>query len=177
MARLVPNAFAPAAARRSRRRSNAPLVRRLGAVLAALTLAVTSAVMLPAAATAAPNPAIVVGDVTVTSSDGEQATVGDTLTVSGSWDATTADPHVGDTFTVGLPIELAFDQAVPFTLDGPDPGGQIQTWANCLTDPATGIATCTLTPEVELYPELVHGTFEFDVEPCRRPPRRSWSST
>ncbi|WP_308797518.1 DUF5979 domain-containing protein [Agromyces silvae] len=169
MARLVPHAHAhahPGPVSR-RPRSRRPVLRRVGAVLAALALTVTSAVMLPAAAVAAPNPAIVVGDVTVTSADGGQATVGDTLTVSGTWDATTADPHEGDTFTIGLPVELAFGQAVPFALTGPNPSGTNVTWANCLTDPATGIATCTLTSEVALYPELVQGTFEFDVQAVR----------
>lgn len=162
MARLIPHARAPR--RRQSSRSTASITRRLGAVLAALALVLTSAIMLPAAAVAAPNTAIVVGDVTIASSDGGQATVGDTLSVAGSWDATAADPHAGDTFTIGLPVELAFGQAIPFTLDGPDPSGTIVTWANCLTDPVTGIATCTLTPEVEDYPELVQGTFEFDVQ-------------
>jgi hypothetical protein len=162
MARPLPHAHSHASP--DRRRPRGLVLRRVGAVLAALALTVGSAVMLPTAATAAPNPAIVVENVTVTSEDGGQATVGDTLTVSGEWDATSADPHVGDTFTIGLPIELAFGQAVPFALVGPDPGGSTVTWANCLTDPASGIATCTLTSEVELYPELVHGTFEFDVQ-------------
>ncbi len=134
-------------------------MRRAISAIAAVGLAVAAIVAVPSVATAAPNTGIVVSDVTITSEDGGQATVGDTLTVSGVWDARDADPHEGDSFTIGLPVELAFPQSVPFQLLGED--GTV--WGNCLTDPATGVATCVLTAAVEDRPELVHGTFEFDV--------------
>jgi len=144
--------------------SRGGLARRLLAGLSVIGLAATAAVSLPTAASAAPNPNVVVTDVVIASEGGGQATVGDTLTVSGSWDATLANPVPGDTFTIGLPPELGFDQPVPFTLDGPDSDGNVTTWATCLTDPATGVATCTFTAAVADYPEFVQGTFEFAVE-------------
>lgn len=110
-------------------------------------------------AQAAPNPDIVVGNVTLESEDGGQLTVGDSVTVHGEWDASTANPQPGDEFTIGLPPELAFDEAVPFQLIGAD--GTV--WGNCLTDPATGVATCVLTDAVVERPEDVKGEFEFEV--------------
>lgn len=148
------------ATRRTGRTS--PVHRTIRKALASLIggfLAITGIVAMPSVAVAAPNPAIVVGDVTITPAD-TQATVGDILTVSGSWDATQADPQAGDTFTIGLPPEFEFPQAVPFQLRGPE--GEV--WGNCLTDPATGIATCTLTDEVTERPELVQGTWQFEVQ-------------
>lgn len=139
-----------------------PVYRAISRVLASLTvgfLAIVGIVAMPSIAAAAPNPAIVVGDVAIEPAD-VQATVGDTLTVSGSWDATQASPQAGDTFTIGLPPEFEFPQAVPFQLRGPE--GEV--WGNCLTDPATGIATCTLTDEVTERPELVQGTWQFEVQ-------------
>ena len=127
-------------------------------------MVLATVVAMPVAASAAPNPAIVVSGVTITSEDGGQATVGDTLAVSGAWDATTAAPEPGDSFTIGLPPELAFPEAVPFNLVGPDPDGNQVIWGTCLTDPATDIATCTLTDEVAVNSELVKGTWEFEVE-------------
>ena len=140
------------------------LAHRLLATLTVVGLAAVAAGSLPSAAYAAPNPNVVVTDVVITGGGGGQATIGDTLTVSGSWDATQANPVPGDTFTIGLPPELGFDQPVPFTLDGPDSDGDVTTWATCLTDPATDVATCTFTAAVADYPELVQGTFEFEVE-------------
>jgi LPXTG-motif cell wall-anchored protein len=140
-----------------RRRS---LLRRMGAAVLAAALAGATLVTAPTAAQAAPNPAIVVGDVVLTSTDGGQATVGDTMTLSGTWDATAADPQPGDTFTIGLPAELGFEAALPFQLVGED--GTV--WGNCLTDPVASVVTCTLTDAVIERPELVRGTFELQVE-------------
>lgn len=145
-------------------RSRRSVPRGWRALCALLIAAVAGLVAAPLAAQAAPNPAIVVSNVVIESADGGQATVGDILTLSGSWDATAADPQPGDTFTIGLPSALGFPQAVPFPLTGPDPNGNVVTWANCLTDPASGVAACTLTPEVVDFPEYVSGTFEVDVE-------------
>jgi hypothetical protein len=75
--------------------------RRALGLLGALGLVLATVVALPASATAAPNPAIVVAGVVITSEDGGQATVGDTLTVSGAWDASAAEPEPGDSFTIG----------------------------------------------------------------------------
>lgn len=139
------------------------VLRRVVAVVAAAGIALVALVAMPAAAYAAPNAGIVVGAVTIAPED-VQPTIGDTLTVSGSWDASEADPHAGDTFTIGLPPELAFPQAVPFQLVGSDDGGNPVVWGNCLTDPATGVATCELTDAVEATPELVQGAWQFQVE-------------
>ncbi len=154
-------------------RSSAPrsrgilgIFRRVTAAAAAVTLALVALVAVPTAAYAAPNGDIVVGAVTITPAD-VQATVGDTLTVSGEWDASAADPHVGDTFTIGLPPEFTFAQAVPFPLMGSDRNGDPVAWGNCLTDPATGTAACELTDAVVAAPELVRGTWQFAVEAAK----------
>ncbi|GGR28977.1 DUF5979 domain-containing protein [Agromyces mediolanus] len=144
-------------------RPHPSLVRRLLAFVASIGLALVAVVVLPSAAHAAPNPAIVVGDVTIAPAD-TQATIGDSLTVSGSWNASEADPKVGDSFTIGLPPQLKFPQNVPFQLTGTTPSGDPVVWGNCLTDTASGIATCELTDEVEAFPELVMGTWQFQVE-------------
>lgn len=138
-----------------------PPARRFLALLTAIGLAFLTAVALPVAAQAAPNPAIEVGDVTLenATSPGEQLTVGDTATVSGSWDASAANPQPGDTFTITLPPEFEFPSAVPFQLLGED--GTV--WGNCLTDPATGVTTCELTAAVTERPLEVKGVFGFDV--------------
>lgn len=135
------------------------LSRWIGA-LAAAAVVFSGVIVGAPAAIAAPNPAIVVSPVTVESIDGGQATIGDILTLKGAWDATNADPQPGDTFTVGLPPELAFPEAIPFQLLGAD--GTI--WGSCLTDPATGIAECTLSDAVIDRPEQVKGTFELEIE-------------
>ncbi|WP_309105043.1 DUF5979 domain-containing protein [Microbacterium sp.] len=139
-------------------------LRRILSAFTVVGLAIAAAVAAPLAASAAPNPNVIVTDVILTSADGAQATVGDTLTVSGSWDASAADPMPGDTFTIGLPPELGFAQPVPFNLSGPDPSGEIVIWATCLTDPSTAVATCTFTDEVLANSEVVLGDFSFDVE-------------
>lgn len=139
------------------------LLHRSVAGLSAVGIALIGLVAMPSMAAAAPNAAIVVGDVAIAPADA-QATVGDTLTVSGSWDASAADPHAGDTFTIGLPPELAFPQPVPFPLLGSDDEGNSVVWGNCLTDPATSIATCELTDAVEATPELVQGAWQFEVK-------------
>ena len=127
---------------------------------AALTLPIIASVMAPTTADAAPNNDIIVSDIELTKSDGGPATVGDVLTVAGEWDATHADPQEGDSFSIGLPEELGFTQAVTFNLMG----GEGETWAICVTDPNAGEATCTLTDEVTQRPEEVKGSFEFEVQ-------------
>ncbi|MFB8386889.1 DUF5979 domain-containing protein [Microbacterium sp. NPDC055910] len=142
------------------------LLHRVLAALGVFGLALVSVVALPSAAHAAPNADITVSNITIAPA-GEQATVGDTLTVSGEWDATTANPHAGDVFTIGLPPEFSFPQSVPFPLMGTDDSGAAVVWGNCLTDPATGTATCVLTDAVTEAPELVKGTWQFEVQAVR----------
>src|SRR5699024_11902965 len=98
---------------------------------AALTLLIIASVMAHTTAVAAPNNDIIVSDIQLTKSDGGPATVGDVLTVAGEWDATHADPQEGDSFSIGLPEELGFTQAVTFNLMV----GEGETLATCQTDP------------------------------------------
>lgn len=133
--------------------------RRLIALLVVALMGAVGLVAVPTAAVAAVNAAIVVGDVTLSPADG-QLTVGDKVTVAGSWSAVDAEPKEGDTFTIGLPPEFTFTAAVPFPLLGPDN----VVWGNCLTDPSSGIASCELTDAVVERPELVQGTWEFEVQ-------------
>lgn len=130
--------------------------------MTAVLLAIAALVALPVAASAAPNTGIAVGGVSIIPADA-QLKLGDTAVVEGTWDASTANPQPGDTFTIALPAELAFPQAIPLALVGEDG----TTWGNCLTDPATGIMTCTLTDAVVDRPEDVRGTWRFEVEAVR----------
>lgn len=139
--------------------------RRAVAAIMLGALALAGIVAVPSSAIAAPNAGIVVDEIVIGGGTGPggQLVVGDTISIDGTWDASSADPHAGDTFTIGLPSELQIPEDVPFTLSGPDPDGNIVDWATCLADASTGVVTCTLTEEVELFPELVHGEFSFDV--------------
>lgn len=149
--------------RRAPARPRAGILRRVAAVAAVVGIALTAVVAVPSAALAAPNGDILVENVTITPAD-TQATVGDRLTVSGEWDATDAMPQAGDTFTIGLPAEFAFPESIPFPLLGVDDNGDPVVWGNCLTDPTTGTATCTLTEAVAAAPENVKGTWQFEVD-------------
>ncbi|MFP1602861.1 DUF5979 domain-containing protein [Microbacterium sp. 2216-1] len=148
--------------RAPKRRDHLARPSALRRVISAFTvglLAIIGLVAAPAAAVAATNAAIAIGGVTIEPADAK-LTIGDSVTVSGTWDASTADPRPGDTFTIGLPDVFEFPAAVPFALNGPE--GVV--WGNCLTDPSTGIAECTLTDAVTERPELVAGTWQFQVE-------------
>ncbi|MFD4293647.1 DUF5979 domain-containing protein [Rhodococcus sp. NPDC058532] len=85
----------------------------------------------------------------------EQITVGDAVTVSGTWDASAADPKAGDEFTVKFPDELKLDANPNLQLKGED--GTV--WGNCVLDGSTNLMNCVLTDAVTANPELVHGTF------------------
>ncbi|MBN9176823.1 MAG: LPXTG cell wall anchor domain-containing protein [Microbacterium sp.] len=115
------------------------------------------------AAVAAPNPAIKVGVTTLTGPAPGQLTVGDVATLSGTWDATDANPQPGDSFTIGLPAEFDFPEAITFPLVGSDGEGGTISFGTCITDPATSIATCTLSNEV-VGRDDISGTWEFDIE-------------
>ncbi|XBH20359.1 DUF5979 domain-containing protein [Jonesiaceae bacterium BS-20] len=145
----------------SHRAKGKSLIRKGSALLGAFALLLTSLVALPTVATAAQaNPGITISDIVLEKvGGGETVTVGDKVKVSGNWDASSAEPVPGDDFFIGLPSEFTFDTAVPFDLKGA--GGEI--WANCVTDPESDRATCTLTDIVKEWPELVNGTFAFEV--------------
>ncbi|MGO3148129.1 MAG: Ig-like domain-containing protein [Leucobacter sp.] len=140
--------------------------RKFFAAFATVMLAAMGLVSMPSVATAAPNEAIVVDQVTVGTGSGAngQLVVGDKITVSGSWDASLANPQTGDTFTVGLPQELDIPADVPFNLTGPRPDGSLATWATCLATASSDEFVCTLTEEVEQNSEIVKGDFEFEVD-------------
>ena len=133
---------------------------RLLAVLSGVfCLVFGSVVALPTVSFAAQNNGIKL-TAELSSEDGGQATVGDTMTFKGTWDASDADPKSGDTFTVTLPEELGFKGTVPFDLLGSE---GTTVWGSCLTNsPSNGIMTCTLSDEVT-GKEEVKGTFELEV--------------
>jgi len=141
-------------------------MRRTAAMVLTVILAVLGLASIPSAAQAAPNAGIVVDDVVIGDGTGEggQLVVGDVVSVSGTWDASDADPHEGDTFVIGVPAELKIPADVPFNLTGPRQDGSIAVWATCLATSSTGELVCTLTEEVEANPELVRGEFAFDIE-------------
>lgn len=102
---------------------------RVFAILAAIVAAVLTFVSVPTAAFAAPNQGIAVGQVVIgegTGTDG-QLVVGDKVSVTGTWDASKADPKPGDSFTIGLPPELKIPEDLPFPLIGPDSQGNSVT--------------------------------------------------
>ncbi|WP_313405718.1 DUF5979 domain-containing protein [Aeromicrobium sp.] len=135
----------------------------LMSILALLTLVVSTLTLTPASA--APNGEIrvEVTEIETGSGPGGQLVVGDTAIVRGTWDASDADPQPGDEFTIGLPPEFAFEQAVPFRLTSLDEDGNTVVWAECMTQPATGVANCELTDVVADFPEDVRGVWEFEI--------------
>lgn len=105
----------------------ASLLRRILSAVAAIVIATVGLVAMPTVASAAPNGAIVVDQVVIGggSGPGGQLVVGDTISISGTWDASDADPHAGDEFTIGLPKELDIPVDVPFNLSGSNANGDI----------------------------------------------------
>ncbi|MFN3600106.1 MAG: DUF5979 domain-containing protein [Dietzia sp.] len=80
--------------------------------------------------------------------------VGDSVSVSGTWDATTGDraPLPGDEFSVAFPAELEIPNGQTLQLLGDD-----AVWGNCVVSQNT--MNCTLTDAVTERPEDVKGTF------------------
>ncbi|WP_054952093.1 DUF5979 domain-containing protein [Flaviflexus massiliensis] len=124
-----------------------------------------STVALPTVANANPNVDVKIDSVQIGEGSGEggQLILGDQVTISGTWDASGADPQAGETFYIGLPPELGFLSNVSINFMGETPDGERVAWATCLTDADSDIVTCTLTDYVTQFPEEVHGTFEFEV--------------
>lgn len=141
------------------------LWRRIVAILAALFMVGMSTVALPTVANATPNVGVKIESVQIGEGSGEggQLILDDQVTISGTWDASDADPQAGETFYIGLPPELGFLSNVPINFMGETPDGERVAWATCLTDADSDIVTCTLTDYVTQFPEEVHGTFEFEV--------------
>lgn len=104
------------------------------------------------------NPAITVGVTEILVKNGtaaDQITVGESVSVSGTWDATKADPQPGQKFTVGFPAELAIPAGQTFPLDGADG----TSWATCEVN-ADNTFTCTLSEAVVERPHEVQGTWQ-----------------
>lgn len=139
------------------------LKKSLAGLLTAI-LAMTGLVVMPSVALAAPNAGIVINNPTLTNEthtgSDDQTVVGDTLLFQGEWDASAANPQPGDEFTIVLPSELAFPSNISFPLAGSDGA----SWGTCVTDAETETATCTLNETVTERPELVSGTFAFEVK-------------
>lgn len=140
-------------------------VRRLIAMVAAMVVALMTIAAMPTHASAAPNTAIRVDQISLGggSGPGGQLIVGDTVGVAGTWDASEANPKPGDSFRIGLPPELGFDTGVIFSLTGLTGDGEDVTWATCVSDPAADDLICTLTDIVADYPEQVRGEFQFEA--------------
>lgn len=136
-------------------------MRRLLGAATALILAGASLVAINTPAMAEPNPGIVVDGELSWTGEG-QVELGDTLSFAGTWDAINAAPAPGDTFYIGLPDELGFDQALPFDLQGVEGNGNPVVWGSCLTNPGAGEVLCTLSDEVANWDEI-HGSFELEV--------------
>ncbi|WP_031937130.1 DUF5979 domain-containing protein [Prescottella defluvii] len=105
-----------------------------------------------------PDIQVKITDVQVEGKNGEQITVGDSVSVKGTWDASQADPQPGDEFTVQFPKELKIPANQPVELKG---GGVV--WGECKLVAATNLMTCVLTDAVLENPEEVRGTFEVFV--------------
>ncbi|SNU01862.1 hypothetical protein SAMN06298212_11851, partial [Ruaniaceae bacterium KH17] len=99
------------------------------------------------------------------SKPGTNVVLGDTLLISGTWDATNADPQPGDQYTITLPDELDLDYAIGHTFkkSGEASDGGTYDWSECVVTSAKDL-TCTLLDAVADFPEDVKGTFEFEVE-------------
>ncbi|QKT14174.1 LPXTG cell wall anchor domain-containing protein [Rhodococcus sp. W8901] len=95
-------------------------------------------------------------DVQVEGKNGQQITVGDSVTVKGTWDASKADPQSGDEFTIKFPAELKLGTNPAFVLEGDDG----TAWGTCNLVAATNVMTCVLTDAVTDRPEEVFGDFE-----------------
>lgn len=141
-------------------------IRKIVAAVGTVMLAIIGLVAMPSAAMAAPNDAIVVEHVVIGGGSGTdgQLVVGDTIEISGQWNASEADPQEGDTFMIGLPSQLDIPANVPFELKGPRQDGTEAVWATCMASADTDEVVCTLTAEVTENPEFVLGEFAFQVD-------------
>ncbi|WP_430459254.1 DUF5979 domain-containing protein [Rhodococcus qingshengii] len=94
-------------------------------------------------------------DVQVEGKNGQQITVGDSVTVKGTWDASNASPQPGDQFTVQFPNELKLDANPTIALEGAD--GTV--WGTCDLAASTNLMTCVLSDAVADRPDEVKGDF------------------
>ncbi len=80
-------------------------------------------------------------DVQVEGKNDQQITVGDSVTVKGTWDASSASPQPGDQFTIGFPDELKLQSNPTIALEGDD--GTV--WGTCDLVASTNLMTCVLS--------------------------------
>ncbi|WP_307810649.1 DUF5979 domain-containing protein [Tomitella cavernea] len=94
-------------------------------------------------------------DIQVEGKNDQQITVGDSVTVRGTWDASAAQPQPGDEFTIGFPDVLELQNNPHIELVGED--GTI--WGICDLAAASNLMTCVLTDAVTDRPAEVMGDF------------------
>lgn len=94
-------------------------------------------------------------DVQVEGKNDQQITVGDSVTVKGTWDASSASPQPGDQFTIGFPDELKLQSNPTIALEGDD--GTV--WGTCDLVASTNLMTCVLSDAVADRPDEVKGDF------------------
>ncbi|NMM91974.1 peptidase [Rhodococcus sp. SRB_17] len=94
-------------------------------------------------------------DIQVEGKNDQQITVGDSVTVKGTWDATNATPQPGDQFTIKFPDELKLQANPKINLVGTDN----TLWGTCELVATTNLMTCTLSDAVAERPDEVKGDF------------------
>ncbi|MFF1392066.1 DUF5979 domain-containing protein [Rhodococcus erythropolis] len=94
-------------------------------------------------------------DVQVEGKNDQQITVGDSVTVKGTWDASSASPQPGDQFTIEFPGELKLQSNPTIALEGDD--GTV--WGTCDLAASTNLMTCVLSDAVADRPDEVKGDF------------------
>ncbi|WP_287486361.1 DUF5979 domain-containing protein [Rhodococcus sp. (in: high G+C Gram-positive bacteria)] len=94
-------------------------------------------------------------DVQVEGKNDQQITVGDSVTVKGIWDASSASPQPGDQFTIEFPGELKLQSNPTIALEGDD--GTV--WGTCDLAASTNLMTCVLSDAVADRPDEVKGDF------------------
>ncbi|WP_287165295.1 DUF5979 domain-containing protein [Rhodococcus sp. (in: high G+C Gram-positive bacteria)] len=94
-------------------------------------------------------------DIQLEGKNGQQITVGDSVEVKGTWDASNAAPQPGDQFTIQFPDELKLDANPTIPLEGDD--GTV--WGTCALVAATNLMTCVLSDAVTDRPDEVKGDF------------------
>eukprot|EP01133_Synstelium_polycarpum_P021770 gene21770-26148_t len=94
-------------------------------------------------------------DVQVEGKNDQQITVGDSVTVKGTWDASSASPQPGDQFTIEFPGELKLQSNPTIALEGDD--GTV--WGTCDLAASTNLMTCVLSDAAADRPDEVKGDF------------------
>ncbi|GAA3192213.1 hypothetical protein GCM10020255_092150 [Rhodococcus baikonurensis] len=94
-------------------------------------------------------------DIQVEGKNDQQITVGDSVTVRGTWDASSASPLPGDQFTIQFPDELKLQSNPMIALEGDD--GTV--WGTCDLAASTNLMTCVLSDAVADRPDEVKGDF------------------